>query len=311
MFNSTESKKVSVLLCSFNHAKFIQDAVDSVVNQDYKGPIELVIIDDASTDDTKNILSRVTKKSRYNREIRVIYKKENKGLNDSIERGLSIAGGHFVQLLSSDDMLCPSKITLQSSFLNTTELDCVYSRGYTLKQGNLSEFFLNEFKREYDKGRALRYVSVQDWGGPLAQSALFSKCVLTNLMNIRKSFKSDDWAMLIYLFKNKSVGYLDMPLFIYRQHEKNTFKNYNYTMPMRYQVVLNLVDENWQAEAFSNILYSQAQYLYYKHQKQDSLKFILASIIFKLQLRQVKLLGKHCFPKKFIHFITLRLSKFR
>jgi len=270
---------VSVIIPSYNHAQYIKETLYSCLNQDYEGFIEIIIVDDCSTDNTKNELSELDFQNYSNRTVSIIYKENNKGMNDSINTGLSKALGKYVQILASDDVLCVDKIRKQVNFLESYNYDCVYSNGLMYENGNTSKIDLEKFKKMYSLGRGLEFVSIQDWGCPLIQSGLFKLNLLQDLKNIRNEYRSDDWAMIITIFKNYNPGYYDEPLFYYRQHGDNTYSKYWITFPMRIDIVSRLVEDKYRFKALSNIMISQADYLSSNGKKIDSLKFLTSSNI--------------------------------
>ena len=293
---------VSIIIPSYNHDSYIEETIESCLNQDYVGPIEIIVVDDASTDETKKILSERNFQIDSNRSLEIIYKNANKGINDSISRALSVAKGSYIQLLASDDILCPSKISKQAEFLENSAYDSVYSRGFILEAGKRQQYYLTDFKQAVEQGKTLEFISTKDWGLPLIQSGLFEKEVLLDLQEVRKQYKSDDWAMLISLFTEHNPGYYDEPLIIYRLHGNNSHKKYWSTFPMRIDIVSRLIDPKFRAKAFSNILLSQADYLSVDHNRIDSLKFFLASTIFGFSSPKMRarVLTQIIFPAKII-----------
>jgi glycosyltransferase involved in cell wall biosynthesis len=104
---------VSTIIPVFNRAKMLEEAVSSVVNQSYKR-IEIIIVDDGSTDETSNVgelLSRKDKRVKYT----LI---ENSGPARAREVGRNLAQGEFIQYLDSDDLLHPEKFSKQVAGLN-------------------------------------------------------------------------------------------------------------------------------------------------------------------------------------------------
>jgi len=89
---------VSILVLSYNRAKYIAQAIDSVLAQTYQN-FELVIIDDVSTDDTMEILKAYT-----DRRIKLILHTENAGLHARRAESLSYAQGIYTAVLDSDDV---------------------------------------------------------------------------------------------------------------------------------------------------------------------------------------------------------------
>ncbi len=99
---------VSTVIPVFNRPEMIVEAVDSVLKQTYR-PIEIIIVDDGSTDGTPDILDKL---SSTNSEIRV-FRHENSGPGSSREVGRLNAKGEFVQYLDSDDLLLKNKFADQ------------------------------------------------------------------------------------------------------------------------------------------------------------------------------------------------------
>ena len=302
---------VSVVIPSYNHARYIEETLFSCLDQDYKGFIEIIIVDDSSTDNTKDILSVLDFSSYINRSVSIIYKEKNQGLNDSLDRGLSIAKGKYIQLIASDDVLCLDKISKQVEFLEEYNYDCVYSRGFVYIDGISNETYLEKFKEMYLLGRGLEFVSTKDWGGPLGQSALYKLDLLLDVRKITADYKSDDWAMLIVIFEKYSIGYYDEPLFYYRQHGDNSYSKYWQTFPMRIDVASRLVDEKYRLQSLSNILLSHADYLSSDKKTVDSFKFLAASSILSLNSlsMRARLILKGFLPNKiWLSMIDLKKS---
>lgn len=90
---------VSVIIPTYNHARYVGDAVDSVLRQTYQD-FELIVIDDGSTDDSRDVIARFGSRLRYVRQ-------ENRGLAAARNTGLAIAGGELVALLDADDLYEP------------------------------------------------------------------------------------------------------------------------------------------------------------------------------------------------------------
>lgn len=95
---------VSVVIPSYNHARFVMKAVDSVLSQSYR-KIELVIVDDGSRDESVSLLRSV-------RDPRMkLHVQENQGAHAAINRGMALAQGDYIAILNSDDEFCPGRIS--------------------------------------------------------------------------------------------------------------------------------------------------------------------------------------------------------
>lgn len=110
--NVDEKKKISIITPTYNRAWCIERAIQSVLNQTYKN-WELIIIDDGSTDNTKEIIKPYLKDKR----IKYFYQK-NKGVNIARREGIKKATGKYVTFLDSDDELKRNALELMSSDLD-------------------------------------------------------------------------------------------------------------------------------------------------------------------------------------------------
>ncbi|MFO7713200.1 glycosyltransferase family 2 protein [Desulfosarcina sp.] len=100
--------RVSVILPTYNRGWIVEQAVDSVLDQQYDN-LELIVVDDGSSDDTPGLLSA------YGQRIRVI-RQDNRGVSTARNAGIRAAGGDLISLLDSDDIWLPGKITAQVDF---------------------------------------------------------------------------------------------------------------------------------------------------------------------------------------------------
>ena len=98
--------KVSVIIPAYNAENFIRKSLDSVVNQVYKN-LEIIVVDDASTDSTKKIIKEYADK-----DDRIIpfYQASNKGVSSARNIGLKAVSGEYVVFVDSDDELTPDAI---------------------------------------------------------------------------------------------------------------------------------------------------------------------------------------------------------
>jgi len=112
---------VSVIICTYNYSHFIEEAVESVLNQTLlSDDIEIIVIDDGSTDDT------VERLKKYKDRIKYIYK-DNGGPTESLNIGIEKATGKIISLLDADDSWHPDKLKeVVSEFKKLDSIDVVY-----------------------------------------------------------------------------------------------------------------------------------------------------------------------------------------
>lgn len=121
-------KLVSVITPCYNSAKYITALFDSIIAQEYK-PIELIVIDDGSTDDITDVYKDYEKKFEQSQvQCKLITKNKNEGASSAINLGLKEFNGEYVTFIDADDYLNKSSISKRVEVLEKNDkLDAVYS----------------------------------------------------------------------------------------------------------------------------------------------------------------------------------------
>lgn len=146
---------VSVLIPTFNRARVIRRCVDSALSQTYR-PLEIIVVDDGSTDDTRAVLAS------YGDKVVYIYQ-ENAGLASARNVGLAVANGEYVAFLDSDDLWMPWKLEVQVGIMRQipdlaliwTDMTAVDPTGRVVRTAYLRTNF-----------SAYRDMRVEDWLKP-------------------------------------------------------------------------------------------------------------------------------------------------
>src|SRR5690242_14976762 len=101
-----QQPSVSVIIPTYNRARFVGEAVASALAQTLP-PLEVIVVDDGSTDDTADVVARLN-------DPRVVYlRQENAGPATARNTGVEAARGDLIALLDSDDRWLPRKLELQ------------------------------------------------------------------------------------------------------------------------------------------------------------------------------------------------------
>ncbi len=109
---------ISVVMANFNGEKYIKEAIESVLDQDFDN-YEFIIVDDGSTDNSREIISEFHKK--YTATIHPIFQKKNYGQGVAFNIGLSLAKGDIISFIDSDDIWYPDKLKNVFSFLSNSQ----------------------------------------------------------------------------------------------------------------------------------------------------------------------------------------------
>jgi len=126
---------ISVIIPSYNRASFLREAIQSVLDQDYfalESPsslFELLVIDDGSTDNTREMIEFFGEKVKYH------YQK-NKGISAARNLGLSLSRGDFIAFLDSDDLWKEEKMRIQMNFMeNAPQAKVCYTDEIWIRRG--------------------------------------------------------------------------------------------------------------------------------------------------------------------------------
>jgi len=123
-------KLVSIVVPAYNAENFIEETVRSVFVQTYR-PLEIIVINDGSTDSTKSIIENSLKSAPSKIKINIIDLKENKGAANALNLGFSVAGGDYICWLSADDMFIDKdKTEKQISHMIRTNADWGYLNNF-------------------------------------------------------------------------------------------------------------------------------------------------------------------------------------
>ncbi len=111
ILKTPSSPLVSVVMPTYNRANLLKTSINSILNQTYKN-FELIIIDDGSKDNTKNIIF-----SYNDKRIHYYSNPTNKGISYSRNKGFSLAKGKYIMIMDDDDFSLPNRMELQVNFL--------------------------------------------------------------------------------------------------------------------------------------------------------------------------------------------------
>jgi len=136
-----ENPLVSIICLAFNHEKFVVETLNSVVEQNYQ-PIELIIVDDCSTDNTKLVINNWLIS---HPEVQFIVNEVNRGNTKSFNNALKFAKGEYIIDLAADDLIVQNGIQLQiNAFKNSKykNLGVVYGNAEIINEdGSFNSYY--------------------------------------------------------------------------------------------------------------------------------------------------------------------------
>lgn len=207
---------VSIIIPTYNGRRWIAGAIDCALAQTH-APCEVVVIDDGSTDGTREYL-----RSTYGGRIKYDYK-SNSGPASSRNRGLSLATGDFIQFLDSDDFLTSDKIEKQVAvFQNTPKCDVVYSDfAFTLADSKgIVQGSPEEFRKKY--GAENIFEALLDGNFIVIHAPLTRAHVIKNCGGFDESLSSDEDYDLWLKIAGKEHRFCFIPEVLAFYHKRNS-----------------------------------------------------------------------------------------
>ncbi len=208
--------RVSAIVLSYQFADYLAQSIDSVLAQDYPQELlEVIVVDDGSTDSTPEVLERYGERVRYVR-------KPNGGLISSVNRGFAEAGGELLALQSGDDIWTPGRLARQVELLQRApEVGLVYGDMEVI-DNELRVLHGSFWAREGitpHRGRPL---------GALVRSNFVSSGTILVRSSLRERFHPipehacwEDWWIAVRVAEVAELDYIAAPLLRYRFHGAN------------------------------------------------------------------------------------------
>ena len=267
------SNLVSVIIPVHNAEKFIKNTLDSIINQDYES-IEIILIDDLSTDCTCEIADDVLKNSR--RKFKIIHHEINKGPGGSRNTGIENASGEFLCFVDSDDLLKENFISklYENILLNDSEISfCGMVDRFT--DGRPDKFIHadkhNKIKSNIgNNGEDVLYNEILYSAVPHVCAMMFKKSFLdeTEIKFRDKCFVGEDIEFRRkILCRAKKVSFIKECLYIYMHYDKINFKN-------KYGVH----DKNYYYEDYLNTHVRMSEY-FMKYAKSEKMKYVIKNYL--------------------------------
>lgn len=198
----------SVLIANYNNGKYLMDAIESVYAQTYTN-WEIILVDDASTDNSKELYKELEKDSR----IHIFYNEENKGCGYTKRRCAELANGELCGFLDPDDVYTIDAIEIMvKEHLKDANLSLVYSNIYYCDE-NLNIKYVSQHQCSIPKG-----TSFLEYGkGAISQLAVFKKSYYLKTQGISPDIKrAADYDLYYKLEEVGNVKFIPNVLYYYR-----------------------------------------------------------------------------------------------
>lgn len=206
--------KISIIITAYNYGKFITQALNSAINQNYSKPYEIIIINDGSTDNTLDILNNYKDKA----DIKII-NTENIGLAKACNLGINKSQGEYIIRLDADDYFDENILLVESSILDARpDIGMVYPDYFLMDHhGNIMDYIrlqkANDEVKLFDRS-------------PLAAGALYRKTCYDSIGGYDENLKyQEDYDFWLRFVERYNVYNVNLPLLYYRKHQNSMSTN--------------------------------------------------------------------------------------
>ncbi len=266
--DATAMPLVSVLIPAYNHERFVQRCLDSVLEDPYPAK-ELIIIDDGSTDRTAGRIADWVATHCMDLPIEYV-RRENRGIAATLNELVARASGEFLRPGASDDYLLPGGLDAQVRYLLTHPgKGAVIGDSVVVDQDDkkIHESGMRDLhganKGLYRSDDGIRRAIISQWaiGGPVA---LMRRSALDTVDRWSEGLRIEDWDLFLRLAARDALGFIDVSVCAYRVHGANLSKTRH--IPTR---VINLVESRQVAlrraclfdEPYRTLLRAQSHYI--------------------------------------------------
>ena len=216
---------VSIIVPVYNTEKYVERCIKSICNQTYKN-IELLIIDDGSTDNSGKICDKWAEK-----DIRVkVIHEENRGVSIARNRGIELSQGDYIGFVDSDDVIDEHMYENMLEEAHKGNYDIICCNGYFMYSGEEKKIIISNYESKELECKNYMLFSIQNGG--YVCNRIYKKTCIKNI-----EFRKDIYILEDLLFnmeiseKCKKIKYINNPLYFYyinsnsALREKTTFRN--------------------------------------------------------------------------------------
>lgn len=212
---SEQQQLISVVMPAYNAQNSLQKAIESVLAQTYT-KIELIIVDDGSTDDTYYVAQQYADKDT---RIRLFKNEQNCGVSYTRRRGVSLAAGDLIAFLDSDDVWVSNKLQEQVDVIHTDSADLVYTGSAFMTDKEEKIDWVMHIPKTVTYRQLLRQNVISN------SSVLIKKTVYEQYAVMDDTIHEDFACWLLCLRDGKVAVGIDLPLLVYRISGKSKSGN--------------------------------------------------------------------------------------
>jgi glycosyltransferase involved in cell wall biosynthesis len=228
--NDASVPLVSIVVPLYNHAQYIEFALESFLNEGYPR-LEVVILDDGSSDNSYEVAKRWLEKNSGAFENTILEQQENQGITKTLNRLVKLSNGQFIATVASDDALLPGGIIARITALESNptwlavfaDANLIDENGIILAQSAMQNLYqVNKKALLDDRFRAMELIIRWSACGP---TFMARRTAYDSIGWYNENLIFEDRDYYLRLLAQNTLGFIDMPVAFYRSHQNNTIKN--------------------------------------------------------------------------------------
>ena len=223
-------KSITVVAPAYNHEDFIENCLWSVANQNCPN-MELIILDDVSKDKTPQIIEQLMKNKKFcksfQKGVKFIRHKENKGAHYSINEGLQAASGHYLTVINTDDAFGENRLNLLLQRCEETKSEFAFGGIKTVDQFDrpIEEGYGKAIMKYQETAKKCPTITMALTRGNSTISTgnmVFTKQLYEKLNGFRKYRYVHDWDFALRAALHTEPVFVEEAVYLYRLHTHNT-----------------------------------------------------------------------------------------
>ena len=244
---------VSVVIPCYNHEKFVQDSIQSVIDQTYEN-IELIIIDDGSKDSSVVKIEEMIDLCEQ-RFVRFEFRsRTNIGLSATLNEALEWCEGKYFSPIASDDQMLNYKTSVQVKYLENNNNYVAVFGGIQLIDDNN-----RQLQKSVSKARSYSFEDIiMHRYNLLAPTQMIRRKTIREVGGYNTNLFIEDWYMWLKLSQEGHMFSMNKVFALYRKHDSNSSKNLSKMHSGRFEVLNCFSDSELYVKAVNNVIWINA-----------------------------------------------------
>ncbi len=219
----TDTPLISVVMPAYNHEKYINIALQTIITQDYPR-LEIIVVDDGSTDGTGRMAKNILGASAIPYHL---IRQENQGAHAALNHGIQISNGEYIAILNSDDRYLPERLSVMLDALKASKQRFAYSKVSHIDSNGSTHPYQEHYLRQIAEASQFPALSFELLRNNIAASTsnfLFRRDLVDEVGGFNALVTCHDWDFLLRVLLIEEPLFIDEVLLEYRIHTRGTLQ---------------------------------------------------------------------------------------